>query len=306
MRQYDHHGFPAALWAAIRRAVVDAGMPFDEIRHAHPVGGGSISRAFVLESGCDKIFVKVNSAERAELFAAEADGLAALAACPALCIPRVIGRGTLGGHAYLILEHLTLLPLRHAADSAAAGQALAALHGMHGSTFGWRSDNFIGSTPQYNTQHATWADFFNSQRLQPQLALAKRQGASSRLIERGQRLVERLEALFDDHRPAASLLHGDLWYGNAALDASHRLVLFDPAVFFGDREADLAMCALFGGFPDEFFTAYAQVSPLPAGHARRKTLYQLYHVLNHFNLFGGGYHEQAGRMIDRLLADCSV
>lgn len=302
----DDFLLPSALLTAIRQNCAEKTAPWADITRIHCLGGGSISRAFVLESRRDKIFVKVNAAERVEMFAAEADGLTALAACPTLCVPRVIGYGSQDEHAYLILEHLDLLPLRHAADSAAAGRALAALHGMSGSAFGWQRDNFIGSTPQYNTQHATWAAFFNSQRLQPQLTLAKQRGATTRLLERGLQLAERLDELFADHRPAASLLHGDLWYGNAAVDSKRRLVLFDPAVYFGDREADLAMCELFGGFSDEFFAAYRQALPLPSGYARRKTLYQLYHVLNHFNLFAGGYHGQAERMIDKLLADVAA
>lgn len=302
----DDSAFPASLLTAIQQNVAEVGDRFSEITRIHTVGGGSISRAFVLESGYGKMFVKVNAADQAGLFTAEADGLAALATCPALCVPRVIGLGTQDEHAYLILDHLTLLPLRKTTDSISAGRALASLHGMRGPSFGWHRDNFIGSTPQCNTPHTAWPDFFATRRLRPQLALADQHGASTRLIDHGQQLVERLDALFDDHCPAASLLHGDLWYGNAAVALNHRLVLFDPAVHFGDCEADLAMCELFGGFPDDFFTAYQQASPLPTGYARRKTLYQLYHVLNHFNLFGGGYHGQAERMIDKLLADCGA
>ncbi len=245
-------------------------------------------------------FVKIDRAERGAMLLAEADGLRALAACPAIRVPRVVGHGVCGNHAYLVLEHLQLSPLQHGA--AAAGRALAQLHRIGGERFGWPSDNFIGSTPQLNAGDDSWPHFFAQQRLLPQLALARRQGHRGRLLDDGERLAENLPALFASYRPTISLVHGDLWHGNAALDENGTLALYDPAVYYGDRETDLAMCRLFGGFPDDFYRAYREAWPLADGFDQRCALYQLYHVLNHLNLFGGGYCEQAERLIDGLLA----
>ncbi|HMW18328.1 MAG TPA: fructosamine kinase family protein [Accumulibacter sp.] len=302
MPRNDFH-LPSTLVEAIRRSVGDAQERTAEITSIREIGGGSISRSFLFGHQHGQWFVKINTATRAGLFAAETDGLQALAACSQIRVPQVFGQGCHDGYAFLVLEHLGLRPWRETGDGVIAGHALARLHGVIGEHFGWHRDNFIGSTPQHNAFASCWPDFFASQRLLPQIEWAKNHRASAKLIDRGQRLVERMSVLFDDHQPAPSLVHGDLWYGNAAIDVSGRLALFDPAVYFGDREADLAMCRLFGGFPDAFFAAYGQAWPLPEGHVRRRTLYNLYHVLNHFNLFGGGYQDQAERMIDELLAD---
>ena len=293
----------ADLYAALRALIGADGDAAAAIDSVSEVGGGSISRALVLGSGRRRHFVKLNDASLAAMFAAEADGLAALAACPAVRVPRVCGHGVSGRHAYLVLEHLSLHRLHGGAPAAAAGQALAAMHRSTGSHFGWPRDNFIGSSRQYNASQPTWPLFFAHQRLLPQLELAKRHGQHGRLVASGERLAESLPALFTAHRPPPSLLHGDLWSGNAALDEAGRLALFDPAVYWGDRETDLAMSELFGGFPDSFHAAYREAWPLTDGFAQRKLLYQLYHVLNHLNLFGGGYLHQAERMINRLLAE---
>ncbi len=289
-------GFSPELRDALS-ATIGEGSPADSVR---TVSGGSISRALLLGSGGRQWFVKLNDACLAEMFVAEADGLQALAACPALRVPGVVGHGVAAGQAYLVLEYIDLHPLH---QHAAAGTALAELHRISGPHFGWRRDNFIGRSVQTNTPHADWPHFFARRRLQPQLEFAERNGYAGRLIAGGERLVDSLTTLFVGWRPVPSLLHGDLWSGNAATDAGGRLVLFDPAVYFGDREADLAMSELFAGFPDHFYAAYRAAWPLDEGFAVRKTLYNLYHVLNHLNLFGGGYLAQAEAMIARLLAE---
>ena len=263
------------------------------------VGGGSISRALVVAAGNgERWFVKVDRSDALAMFAAEADGLEALRCCASLRVPRVAGYGVSGEHAYLVIEYIELLPLHQ--DAVAAGRALAALHRCCGERYGWRRDNYIGSTPQHNDEGDDWPDFFARQRLAPQLELARRQAPP--LAESGERLLAVLPALFDGHRPLPSLIHGDLWHGNAALDATGLLLLYDPAVHYADRECDLAIAALFGGFPAAFFAAYQETWPLAAGHAERRPLYQLYHLLNHYNLFGGGYGEPAAAMIAGLLA----
>ena len=267
------------------------------------VGGGSISRAFRLQTANAHYFLKLNAAEHDEMFAAEADGLEALCACRSVRVPRVLAHGACGPDAYLLLEYVALRPLRDGDTGRAAGLALADLHRIEGRRFGWRRDNFIGSTPQRNEESDDWQSFFASRRLTPQLELARERGIRGRLIANGERLIEHLPALFTGYAPKASLLHGDLWAGNAAFDDSGQLALFDPAIHYGDRESDLAMMQLFGGFPASMVAAYREAWPLASGFEQRRTLYQLYHVLNHMNLFGGGYQAQAERMIGSLLAE---
>lgn len=272
---------------------------------ARPLGGGSIARRVDVITGNGRFFVKHDHAGRLPLYRAEADGLAALAACPAIRVPAMIGMGCAGSHAYLILEYLDLAPLAPGAAAAAAGAALAEVHRLRAQEHGWPDDNFIGNTPQHNRAHADWAAFYAQRRLAPQLAIAERQFTgpdNACLIAAGHTLLARLPALLAGHAPVPSLVHGDLWHGNVALDAHGRLTLFDPAVHYGDRECDLAMSALFGGFPIDFYTGYRDAWPLPDGHRARAALYRLYHVLNHYNLFGSSYRAEAGRLIAELLA----
>lgn len=273
------------------------------IAHLTETGGGSISRALVAETGNEKWFVKLNDIGLLDMFEAEADGLRELAKCPDIRVPRVAGAGCAGRQAFIILEHLDMRPLRENAGGTVAGQALAALHRITGKNFGWTRDNYIGSTPQSNRAHQDWPVFFARERLLPQLDLARTNGHPRSLIDRGERLAEKLPVFFSGYQPTPSLLHGDLWSGNAGIDRNGKLTLFDPAIYFGDREADLAMTELFGGFPAAFHASYREAWPLAAGYAQRRTLYNLYHVLNHLNLFGGGYRSQAAQAIDWLLAE---
>ena len=268
-----------------------------QLRSAGEVGGGCIHRAFRATDGGHSWFVKVNDARRADLFAAEADGLRALAHTP-LRVPQVICHGEAGGDSFLVLEWLTLVA-GAPRDYAELGRQLARMHALAGSQFGWRRDNYIGSTPQSNAADASWPRFFASARLAPQLALAGSNGHAA-LCAKGEKLLQALPKLFGAHAPKPSLLHGDLWGGNAAFLADGTPVVFDPAVYFGDRETDLAMTELFGGFPEDFYAAYRAFAPLDPGYRVRKTIYNLYHVLNHANLFGGSYVAQAENMMDTL------
>jgi protein-ribulosamine 3-kinase len=220
-------------------------------------------------------FLKQGPPERADAFAAEAQGLEALR--PHIRVPRVFDHGVKNGCAFIELEHLAL---EAGGDYAALGRMLAALHRQTGPRFGWERDNYIGLSPQKNAWCDDWAQFWRERRLRPQLHRA------------GLRVhLEKIDGLLHDHHPAASLLHGDLWSGNAGF-TKQGPVVFDPAVHYGDREADLAMTELFGGFPPEFYQGYTDAWPLEAGYEKRKHLYNLYHLLNHLNLFGGGYLAQ--------------
>jgi len=167
---------------------------------------------------------------------------------------------------------------------------LAQLHRATGPRFGWERDNFIGPTPQHNGWSDDWRDFFLEKRLKPQFELARTNGFSLEMPSL---------SLLDNHRPQPSLLHGDLWSGNAGF-SNGQPVIFDPSVYYGDREADLAMTELFGGFPDEFYSAYRKEFPVEGGYEKRKHLYNLYHLLNHLNIFGGGYLAQVQSTLRQL------
>jgi len=238
----------------------------------------------------------------AEVLAAEADGLRALADAAALRVPRVEACGAVQGEGYLLLEWLPLM--RGSAGAAARlGEALARQHLAYGGRFGWPRHGFIGATPQFNRESDDWVGFFREQRLGFQFRLAAENGHRGRLQETGARLLTDLPKLFSSHAPPPALLHGDLWGGNWGTLQDGGPVVFDPAAYRGDRETDLAMTELFGGFPREFYDAYRLHAPLDAGYPVRRDLYQLYHVLNHLNLFGEGYLAQAQGLIDRLIAE---
>jgi len=287
------------IWTAITKHISEtSGQPFS-VGGRHNVGGGCINNSAVLQDGTRRYFVKTNDAARAGMFEAEAEGLREIARTRTVRVPQPLCWGKAGGAAYLVLEYLEL----GGTDSRSLeqlGRQLAQMHRATRDRFGWHIDNTIGSTPQLNTSASDWIEFWRRHRLGYQLDLAARHGRN--LMNKGERLMTGLEKFFRDYRPAPSLLHGDLWGGNVG-SVGDQPVIFDPAVYYGDREADLAMTELFGGFSARFYQAYQETWPLDPGYKVRKTLYNLYHVLNHFNLFGGGYGSQAERMIDSLLAE---
>jgi fructosamine-3-kinase len=267
------------------------------------VPGGSVSRCLRWETDGGPVFVKLAAVAQASAFEAEADGLRALSAAAALRVPDVLAVASAGDECALVLEWIEAGPCSTRSEER-LGRQLAALHRCTGARFGWHRDNTIGRTPQSNEPSDDWVRFYAERRLDFQLQLAARNGLDSRVIERGHRLAELCAVFFAGHRPVPSLLHGDLWGGNwATVAGSDEPVIFDPAVYFGDREADLAMTRLFGGFGPAFYRAYAEAWPLAAGAETRSRLYDLYHVLNHWNLFGGGYGRQAATMIEQLLAE---
>ncbi|MFZ5556304.1 MAG: fructosamine kinase family protein [Pseudomonadota bacterium] len=288
-------------WPAVADAIARATGETLARPRAAPVGGGCINRAFRLETGGGRWFVKLNGAARLPMFEAEAAGLEAILSSHTLRAPRPICTGLSGGDAFIVLEYLEIDGGGSAA-SARLGERLAAMHRHAAPRFGWQRDNTIGATPQVNTPSDDWISFWRRERLGFQLELAARNGFGGRLQSLGERLLDRCPALFADYHPFPSLLHGDLWGGNAAFTQEGEPVVFDPAVYYGDREADLAMTELFGGFDAAFRAAYREAFPLDPGYGVRKTFYNLYHVLNHANLFGGGYAGQAQRMMERLLA----
>ncbi|AQA17677.1 hypothetical protein BST95_04925 [Halioglobus japonicus] len=288
-------------WEGISAAISAATGPPFVTRHSRAVGGGCINEAACLEGDGARYFVKFNQRDRLPMFEAEAAGLAALSDSGTIRAPRPVATGVDGKRAWLAMEYIELGPISPQ-SSAALGRQLAAMHRCSATFFGWSRDNTIGATPQLNMQTDSWIEFYREQRLHYQLRLAQENGAPARLYDNGQRLMEVLSVFFGSYNPVPSLLHGDLWGGNAAADQSGRPVLFDPAVYYGDREADLAMTELFGGFDDRFYQSYRDTWDIDPGYSTRKVLYNLYHVLNHYNLFGGAYAGQAEDMVARLLA----
>jgi protein-ribulosamine 3-kinase len=291
-----------SLWTAIADQVAATTQaPFAVERHSS-AGGGCINATYVVEGCGQRYFVKVNDAALADMFEAEAAGLQAILASQTIQVPAPVCRGKADKQAFLVLEHLDL-----GGDTTTTaetlGRQLAQMHRVTQGQFGWYRDNAIGSTPQHNIPTNNWLDFWREHRLGFQLDLAAKNAAPARLCQHGEQLLTCFDALFDSHAPQPSLLHGDLWSGNYAVTRNGVPVIFDPAVYFGDREADLAMTELFGGFSVRFYDAYHEAWPLDPGYRTRKNLYNLYHVLNHFNLFGGGYAGQAQGMIERLLAE---
>jgi fructosamine-3-kinase len=260
------------------------------IRDIRPVHGGDINQAarLVLPGG-EAVFLKWNRGVPPDFFAAEAAGLRVIQAAGAIRVPEVLAVGATP--AFLALEWIEPggRGMMTAAFAERLGHELAALHATPATEHGFPEANYIGSLPQPNGQTRSWVAFYRDERIGAQMAIARRLG---RLPAPREQALERLQAwlpvFLDDEAIAPGLLHGDLWGGNFMAAASGDPVLIDPAVYFGHREVDLAMTELFGGFPPDFYAAYGEVHPLD-GYTERRALYQLYPLLVHMNLFGGGY-----------------
>ncbi len=285
-------------WTTITRHIGKVTGQAFSAHDARAVGGGCINSAYTLSDTNRTFFVKLNRAARLDMFEAEAAGLSDILRSHSIHAPAPLCLGIAADEAYLVLEYL---PLGGRGNGRQLGRQLAQMHRSQRDRFGWHRDNSIGTTPQINTDEDDWARFWQRHRLAYQLRLATRNGAH--IGPQGEQLLVRVPDFFSDYQPRPSLLHGDLWSGNAAFTETGQPVVFDPAVYYGDREADLAMSELFGGFPPDFYAAYKEAWPLDPGYTIRKTLYNLYHILNHFNLFGGGYLEQARHMIAQLLSE---
>jgi fructosamine-3-kinase len=266
------------------------------------VHGGSINSAARIESDRGPIFVKHGSPEIFSRFETEAVGLKLLARAQAVRVPDVLGCARNDQWSFIALEWIDFAKSSRSSE-ATLGEQLAWQHRVVEAKFGLDTDNTIGATPQFNSWCDDWVRFFREHRLRTQLQLASQNGVQPEVFDRGAQLCEIMDAFFTSYRPVPSLLHGDLWGGNWATDTEDMPIMFDPAVYFGDRETDIAMTRLFGGFGPAFYTAYQSTWPLDQAAGTRSTLYNLYHVLNHFNLFGGAYQSQALSMIDRLLAE---
>jgi fructosamine-3-kinase len=293
------------MWDAIEAHIQSVtGKPFTlsdssapEVRR--PVSGGSINQAFCISDGRQSYFVKLNQANQVMMFESEAQGLQDLAASGSIRVPQPICWGAVENNSYIVLEWLDLA--RGTPSTwVELGRQLAHLHReTHAKGFGWDCNNTIGSTPQLNPWTQDWADFFIEHRIGYQLQLAQRRGANFAQTDRLLRAIANQLS----HHPAVSLVHGDLWSGNVGFSTAGEPVIFDPAVYWGDREVDIAMTELFGGFPQGFYEGYRAEWPLDEGYKQRKVVYNLYHILNHFNLFGGSYRAQAEQMMSQIIRE---
>ena len=289
-------------WQQISKQIEMAiGQPFS-IKQTHSVSGGCINSAFLIESDRQSFFIKLNESGLLSMFEAEFAGLEEISKSETVRVPQPIVCGISGDKAFIVLEKISI-GSGNANSDVTLGQQLAALHQINQPYYGWQQNNTIGSTEQINDSSDNWLSFWREHRLGFQLSLAEKKGYGGSLISSGERLSESLDCFFSNYALQPSLLHGDLWSGNASTTKSGEPIFYDPACYYGDREADIAMTELFGGFGSNFYAAYNESYPLDLDYTIRKTLYNLYHILNHLNLFGEGYLHQAENMIDSLLAE---
>lgn len=285
------------MWTEIAQAITKTTGQEFAIATTNSVSGGCINQGYKVSSQNREYFVKLNDVAQVEMFAAEALGLKQMYATQTITVPQPICWGTAKNSSYIVLQWLDL-GRGDSQNWRLMGHQLAAMHRQGTSQdFGWERNNTIGSTPQVNTWKDNWADFFAEQRIGYQLRLAKRRGGS---FPDTNQVIKAVKAKLETRKPQPSLVHGDLWSGNAAIGDDGSPIIFDPATYYGDRETDIAMTELFGGFPTAFYHGYNEAWQLDSGYQQRKSIYNLYHVLNHFNLFGGGYGNQARRIIENI------
>lgn len=289
-----------SLWDHLSQQIGEhRGKPYSITRHSS-MGGGCINQAYRVSDGETDYFVKLNSRDHGDMFEVEALSLQEMASSGTVRVPTPICSGEYDNQAYVVMEYLSM---NGRANARLLGRQLADMHRITHSRYGWQRNNTIGSTPQFNEPMDNWVDFWRERRLLPQLNLASQNGYGKLLSPVADRLLNEFPRLFENHSPAASMLHGDLWGGNAAGLDDGTPVIFDPAFYYGDREADIAMTHLFGGFSSDFYAAYNEAWPLDDGFQVRRTFYNLYHIINHLNLFGTGYLGQALSMAEQVLSE---
>ncbi|MCK5696867.1 MAG: fructosamine kinase family protein [Gammaproteobacteria bacterium] len=286
-------------WQAISDHISETlNTPF-HIQQTVAVGGGDINEAYqVIGNEQQAYFVKLNHVSLEFMFQVEFDSLNELLQAKNFRIPKPICFGVVGSKSYLVLEYITM---NTHGNQKKLGRALAQMHQISTSDYGWYQNNVIGSSLQQNNKESDWLTFWREQRLMPQFQMLYDKGHQHQFQAITEQLFVHLDILLGKHQPIASLLHGDLWSGNYAFDHQGQPTIFDPALYYGDREVDRAMTELFGGFSQDFYQAYDEILPLEEGYQQRKIVYNLYHILNHANLFGASYLQQAKNMIDHII-----
>ncbi len=269
--------------------------------HIEPVTGGDICQSFKVQiSETESYFIKTQEASLRSMFEAEQTGLHALRQHTDLHIPKPLG---ILQQKDTLFFAMTFLDFQqpHDPGQRKLGRELAALHRNENHRHGFESDNFIGLTPQKNAWMNSWTNFWIRCRLDPQFERLKEKGVASDFLKTAERFCDKATLILEGHNPTPSFLHGDLWSGNYGICTDGVPALYDPAVYFGDRETDLAMTELFGGFSQGFYDAYNEAWPLDSGYKERKTFYNIYHILNHANIFGGRYLAQAQSEMEAFL-----
>jgi fructosamine-3-kinase len=274
----------------------------DKIISCNSVSGGCINNAEIIITKTGKtFFIKSNNSYEKDMFLKEANGLRELAKANTIRIPEVI----YAANNFIIIENINPR-MKSKSFWEKFGRDFARLHKFTAERYGYYEDNYIGSTPQLNianeSEALNWVEFYFNKRLSYQYNLAEKNGYANKELQKiFSQLENKINLILENSTPQASLLHGDLWSGNFLTDENGNACLIDPAVYYGHREADLAMTKLFGGFDNGFYAAYNEEYPLDNGYEYRENIYKLYHVMNHLNLFGSSYYQQAVNLISYYL-----
>jgi fructosamine-3-kinase len=285
------------MWLAISQQLSDVLMFSFQISERTKLTGGDINECYMISDGEQRYFVKLNSRDFLQNFLTEADNLRILRATESVLVPEVVHVGYSKAHAFIILNYYPTKVLDQIKPSYTLGQQLAKLHAWgEQKEYGFDQDNYLGSTLQPNPWHKKWPRFFSEQRIGWQLQLLAEKGITLGDIDQ---IVATISDRLMHHNPKPSLLHGDLWQGNIALGPFGPLC-YDPASYWGDRECDIAMTELFGGFVPEFYQGYNSIMPLDSSYQQRKDIYNFYHLLNHCNLFGGRYLTECTQCLTRI------
>ncbi|EGA68944.1 hypothetical protein VISI1226_21109 [Vibrio sinaloensis DSM 21326] len=287
------------MWQAISQQLSDTLMFSFNIEEKLRVPGGDINECYMISDGEQRYFVKTNSREFLTKFEIEAESIRIMRESNTLFVPEVILTGKSKHNSFIILNYLPTKQLDDDKNSYLFGQQLARLHQWgEQKEYGFDQDNYIGSTLQPNKWDRKWARFFAEQRIGWQLQLVREKGVN--LVDIND-FIQVVHDRLASHQPTPSLLHGDLWHGNVA-NSVFGPICYDPACYWGDRECDIAMTELFEGFQPEFYQGYESVLPLDFKYSERKDIYNLYHLLNHYNQFGGHYLEQSQKLINQILS----
>jgi len=286
------------MWQQIEDIISTANNQAFQIKERQAVTGGDINLAYLIKDEQRRYFAKINQKDFLENFEQEFYSLEQLNLLGMIRCPRPLAHGHSINKSFLILEYLNL-SIGLSQQWHQLGVQLAETHKISNhAQYGWQHDNMIGSTKQPNNWQKSWSMFFTQQRIRWQLQLLKDKSIKLGNIEH---ICNHCHDLLASHHPRPSLLHGDLWLGNVGF-VDKEPVIFDPACYYGDRETDLAMTELFGQFPEEFYQGYQATFPLQKHYEKRKPIYNFYHILNHANMFGGVYIDQAKASLQRLLS----